>query len=73
MSAVTERSVMDVSAEVEVETTGHPLMNFYSANRPLARRAARAVDEQGPEERTAQQVHLHPARRRRRAGDGGPE
>jgi len=26
VSAVTERSVMDVSAEVEVETTGHPVM-----------------------------------------------
>jgi len=26
MSAVTERSVMGVSAEVEVETTGHPWM-----------------------------------------------
>ena len=26
MSAVTEWSVMGVSAEVEVETTGHPLM-----------------------------------------------
>ena len=27
VSAVTEGSVMDVSAEMEVETTGHPLMN----------------------------------------------
>ena len=26
VSAVTERSVMDVSAEVEVETTDHPVM-----------------------------------------------
>ena len=26
MSAVTEGSVMDVSAEMKVETTGHPLM-----------------------------------------------
>ena len=26
MSAVTEGSVMGVSAEMEVETTGHPLM-----------------------------------------------
>ena len=28
VSAVTERSVMDVSAEMEVETTGHLLMTF---------------------------------------------
>ena len=27
MSAMTEGSVMGVSAKVEVETTGHPLMN----------------------------------------------
>ena len=65
---------MDVSAEVEVETTGHPLMTSTpQIARWPAGRPARAVDEQGPKERTAQQVHLHPARCRRRAGDGGPE
>ena len=33
VSAVTEGSVMDVSAEMEVETTGHPLMTSTQCRR----------------------------------------
>ena len=39
MSAVTEWSVMGVSAEVEVETTGHPLMT----STPQKSSACRAI------------------------------
>ena len=39
VSAVTEGSVMDVSDEMEVETTGHPLMT----STPQKKRACRAI------------------------------
>ena len=56
MSAVTEWSVMGVSAEVEVETTGHPLMTSYSAkisacraiSLPRMRKIMCAEKEPGP-------------------------
>ena len=41
MSAVTEGSVMGVSAEVEVETTGHPLMT----STPAKISACRAISQ----------------------------
>ena len=64
MSAVTEGSIMGVSAEVEVETTGHPLMTSTpqknsacrATSLPRMRKIVCAEKEPGPPQEATPQT-----------------
>ena len=68
MSAVTEGSVMGVSAEMEVETTGHPLMTSTTkrsacqvTSLPRMWKIIRVEKEPGPPQEATPQIGLWPS------------